>query len=251
MKARSSAAGVEHVAPPRIRMDPRFTAVRGRSMRIGAAPDPLTCPLCAGSGSDDHEVAHGRTFLRCRICRLVFVPPAQRPAPGEERAHYAHHQNDPDDPRYRRFLSRLAAPLMERLGPGAEGLDFGAGPGPALARMLEEAGYAMRIYDPFFAPDPAPLYRTYDFVTATEVLEHLHEPARTLDLLDRLVRPGGHLAVMTEPVPEERSFREWRYARDPTHIVFFSPPVFHWIADRYGWEMEAPDDRVVLFRKPT
>ena len=62
-----------------------------------------------------------------------------------------------NDAGYRRFLSKLADPLMARLAPGARGLDYGCGPGPALAAMLREAGHEVALYDPFFAPDPAPL----------------------------------------------------------------------------------------------
>ena len=42
-----------------------------------------------------------------------------------------------------RFLGRLAEPLVERLDPGASGLDFGCGPGPALAAMLTRRGYTV------------------------------------------------------------------------------------------------------------
>ena len=49
-------------------------------------------------------------------------------------------------------------------------------PVPALAAMLTEAGHRMALYDPFFAPDPAPL-AVYDFVTCTEAAEHFHHPA--------------------------------------------------------------------------
>jgi len=46
------------------------------------------------------------------------------------------------DPRYRRFLARLAEPLIAHLPKGARGLDFGCGPGPTLSLMLREAGFA-------------------------------------------------------------------------------------------------------------
>ena len=96
-----------------------------------------------------------------------------------------------DDPGYRRFLSKLADPLRGRLAPGAHGLDYGCGPGPALAAMLREAGHEMALYDPVYYPDTAPLQARYDFVTCTEVAEHFHAPAQEFDRMGALLRPGG------------------------------------------------------------
>ncbi|MGB2360319.1 MAG: methyltransferase, partial [Porticoccaceae bacterium] len=58
-----------------------------------------------------------------------------------EKAIYDQHQNSPDDLQYRRFLSRLTEPLLERLGPCSRGLDFGCGPGPTLSVMMAEQGH--------------------------------------------------------------------------------------------------------------
>lgn len=180
----------------------------------------------------------------------MAVPPTDRPTATEERARYESHENDPADPDYRAFLDRLAAPLMERLPPAAEGLDYGAGPGPALARMLEEAGHSMAIYDPFFAPDPAALNYTYDFVACTETAEHFHAPGEEFSRLDALLRPGGWLGLMTEVLDASQSFETWWYARDPTHVCFYAPPTLRWIADHFGWDMERPHRNVALFHKP-
>ncbi|HEX2188661.1 MAG TPA: class I SAM-dependent methyltransferase [Longimicrobiaceae bacterium] len=194
--------------------------------------------------------AHGRRYLECPVCGLVYLDPAHRPAPEAELAHYGTHRNDPADPGYRAFLDRLAAPLVERLPPGAEGLDYGSGPGPALAAMLRERGFAVEVWDPFFAPDPAPLGRAYDFVTCTETAEHFFSPAHELRRLDALLRPGGWLGVMTELYTGERAFGEWRYARDPTHVCFYRPETLRWIAERRGWALELPARDVAFFRKP-
>jgi SAM-dependent methyltransferase len=209
----------------------------------------MACPLCLCECPPPYAAAHGRDYFRCPRCDLVFMDPVQRPDADAERAHYATHRNDAGDPRYRRFLDRLAAPLAQRLAPGASGLDYGCGPGPTLSLMLEEKGFRMRVHDPFFAPDPAALAATYDFITATEVVEHFFEPRQEFGLLDRLLRPGGWLGVMTEIMHEDRDLAAWRYARDPTHVSFYAPATLRWIAGQYGWHMEAPHPNVVLFRK--
>jgi hypothetical protein len=214
--------------------------------------DPTTsrpCPLCRSDRVSHFAHVHGRHYHDCARCGLVHVDPAQRPTPEAERAHYGTHENDPDDPGYRAFLGRVADPLVARLEPGAEGLDYGAGPGPTLSRMLTAAGFPMAIYDPFFAPDTGALARTYDFITCTETAEHFFHPGDELERLDALLRPGGWLAIMTELVGEGRPFAEWRYARDPTHVCFYRSQTLEWIAARFGWALELPRPDVALFRK--
>jgi hypothetical protein len=105
-------------------------------------------------------------------------------------------------------------------------------------------------WDPFFAPDPEPLGRTYDFVTCTETAEHFFCPGDELRRLDGLLRPGGWLGLMTEWLPEDRPLGEWRYARDPTHACFYRPETMRWIAGRHGWRLESPRRGVALFAKP-
>lgn len=146
-------------------------------------------------------------------------------------------------------MSRLCDPLLERLPAGVEGLDYGSGPGPTLSFMLAERGFEIAIYDPFFAPDPEALRRSYDFITCTEVVEHFHAPGDELDRLNRLLRPGGWLGVMTELLREGCAFENWHYVRDPTHVCFYRPETMQWIARRYGWTLDVPHPNVALFRK--
>lgn len=211
-------------------------------------PPVLSCPLCRLPSSDAPVRAHGRKYRECRGCGLVFMHPDGRPTPVEERARYDTHENDPGDPRYRAFLSRLAAPLMERLSPGAVGLDYGSGPGPTLSVMLTEAGFPTENYDPFFAPDTEALERTYDFLTCSETAEHFFQPAREFQTFDRLLRPGGWLGVMTERPPRDVALADWHYARDPTHVCFYRRRTMEWIASEHGWAPEFPHRNVVLFR---
>ena len=193
----------------------------------------------------------GQDYWRCRFCEARFLDPGQRMTAAEERRHYLTHRNDPTDPGYRRFLSKLSDPLLERLAPRLGGLDFGCGPGPALAAMLREAGHMMAVYDPFFAPDLDVLTRRYDFITCSDVMEHLHHPADIFDQLDGLLRPGGWLAVMTTFQTEDSRFAQWRYRREPTHVVFYREATFRKIAGQRGWSCEIPVKDVALLHKST
>lgn len=209
-----------------------------------------TCPLCLSRAPLPLGRAHDRPCFECSQCRLAFVAPEHRPSPEVERARYETHENDLRDPGYRQFLDRVRLPLVERLPPGAEGLDYGAGPGPALSVMLDESGYPTAIYDPFFAPDAAPLQRTYDFITCTETIEHMFDPARELDQLDALLRPGGWLGIMTEVRDPDQPLDSWWYVRDPTHVCFYQSATLEWIARDRGWHLERPHRNVALYRKP-
>lgn len=210
---------------------------------------PLPCPLCESRRTMPYHRDARRDYRVCPRCTLVFVPPHQRLAPEQERSVYDQHRNAPDDMGYRRFLARLFDPLSARLAPTVEGLDFGSGPGPTLSVMFEEAGHPMRIYDPFYAPDEAALERSYDFITATEVAEHLFEPGRELARLADLLRPGGWLGLMTKRVTTLEAFAEWHYILDPTHVCFFSEASFAWLGETLGMTVEFPAADVVLMRK--
>ena len=208
---------------------------------------PDRCPLCQERATAAFAVVDGRRYHRCRHCDLTFLDPSQRPSAAAERAEYDLHQNEPHDPRYRGHLAKLTEPLLLGVPTGAEGLDFGSGPGPTIAVMLGEQGYRVCNYDPFFAPDRAVLDRCYDFVTCTETAEHFHEPAREFELFERLLRPGGRLGIMTVMLTEGTDFQSWWYRREISHVSFYSPKTFDWLGRRHGWSTTILQPDVVIF----
>jgi hypothetical protein len=209
----------------------------------------ITCPLCSSTKTHFFSLAYRRTYLECDDCGLVFLRPEDLLSSDAERLHYSTHENDPHDLRYRQFLDRLAIPLLERLTPGTQGLDFGSGPGPTLSLMLQERGFPTQIYDPFFAPDKSLLEFQYDFITATEVVEHFHHPGIEFRRLDSLLKTNGHLGIMTEIWRDDRPFEKWHYPRDPTHVSFYRPRTMDWIAKSFLYDLEIPARNVVLLRK--
>jgi hypothetical protein len=208
-----------------------------------------SCLLCSHSNARHYHRDKARSYLQCIRCGLVFVPPRERLNNSEEKARYDLHRNDPYDPGYRSFLSRLAEPLLARVSIGSEGLDFGCGPGPALPVMMLEQGRPMTVYDPFYAPDDSVWLRTYDFITATEVLEHLYRPREELNRLFRVLRPGGWLGIMTKLLPDHAAFLNWSYMQDSTHVCFFNIATFEYIAGHWNASLELSGSDVVLFQK--
>lgn len=213
-------------------------------------PELLRCPLCENTGySEFFHNDRKRDFFRCSFCNLTYVPPSQLLSSEAEKAEYDKHRNSPADSGYREFLSRLFVPLQERLDPGSHGLDFGSGPGPTLSVMFEEAGHQMSLFDPFYAPDAHTLQKQYDFITASEVVEHLHNPAAQLALLWSILKPGGWLGIMTKLALDKSAFSGWHYKNDPTHVCFFSMETMEWLAGKWQTEVQIFGKDVLLFQK--
>ncbi len=213
----------------------------------------MTCPLCGAANSTaffrSETRKPRRAYVHCATCDLVFVPPVHHLCAAKEKDRYDLHQNDGADAGYRRHLARIVNPLAAVLPSQAAGLDFGCGPGPVLQAMLGELGFTVRVYDPFYAPEMGWLEESYDFITATEVVEHLRAPGVELDRLWRMLRSGGILALMTQLWSPTRPFADWHYKNDPTHIAFFSNATMTHLADRWKAQLDTIDVDVFFFRK--
>ncbi|GGW96308.1 class I SAM-dependent methyltransferase [Alteromonas halophila] len=181
----------------------------------------------------------------------MFVPPAYLPTESQELDEYNLHQNSEHDAGYCQFLNKIADPLLQHITPGQYGLDFGCGPAPVLATILEKAGMHMRVYDPLFYPDSEVLTGQYDFITCTEAIEHFHHPADELAVLNKLLAPGGWLAIMTKRVISRTRFASWHYKNDLTHVCFFSEASFEYIGRKFGFSVSFPGTDTVLMQKNT
>ncbi|WP_251358152.1 class I SAM-dependent methyltransferase [Kangiella sp. TOML190] len=189
----------------------------------------MTCPLCHEQSIHFYHQDNQRNYWQCGRCELVFVKPQEWLSFEQEKAIYDLHQNDADDLGYRRFLNKLVEPLAQRLAPDAEGLDFGCGPGPTLSTMFAELGFIVEDYDPLYFDKPELLQQQYDFICATEVIEHLHDPHNQLNLLLKMLKPKGKLGIMTKRVIDQQAFARWHYKNDMTHIAFYSKTTFEYI----------------------
>ncbi len=206
------------------------------------------CPLCH-SHHWDAFYQDRRDYYQCLKCDLVFVGKHQQLTLENEKAIYDQHNNSPDDPQYRQFLSRLMDPVLKAIKAQSCGLDFGSGPGPTLAIMFAEQGHKMKNYDIFYADNKEVFDSQYDFICATEVVEHLAQPKEELARLWTCLKDNGILALMTKRVISKKAFAQWHYKNDQTHICFFSIKTFQWLADNWQAEVSFPEKDVVLFKK--
>ncbi len=207
------------------------------------------CPLCSSTDTSAYFSNKDASYYSCSQCDLVFTPKSYHLSDTDEKSRYDSHQNNPEDQGYRAFLSQVFDPVLGCIKPGAKGLDFGCGPGPTLSVMFEELGYSVDLFDKFYANDQSIFNNKYDFITATEVAEHLDNPGDELTRLFNMLRAGGVLAVMTKVLNEQVDFKAWYYKDDPTHICFFSRNTMNHLAKLWGARIDFYGNDVVLFYK--
>ncbi len=215
----------------------------------------MNCLLCGSQAeiffSKTNKQNEQLDYWLCQgDCKLAFLDPSKHLSNAEERARYDEHDNIAEAG-YVLFLERLTSNLVSYLESSEKenliGLDFGCGPNPVLSTIIQKAGYSMNNYDPYYFPDKSVLKIQYDFITSTEVLEHVYRPAEVIGQLQSLLKPGGILAIMTETMLSPECFADWWYHRDVTHVCFYSEETLHWIADNQGWDITIPQKNVVLF----
>lgn len=210
------------------------------------------CPLCLEQApffyqkTDPHLAL--RQYFRCPNCQLIFLSPDQRLDRDQEKSIYAHHENNPNDAGYLKFLSQLTTPLEKFLNENDQGLDYGCGPGPALDRLLKQK---ISCYDPFFNNQISVLQNQYDFITCTEVIEHVFAPRETFMRFNTLLKNPGTLGLMTSFFLGDTAndFDKWWYHKDPTHVCFFSTKTFHWIAKWLHWSPHFIKNSVAIFTR--
>lgn len=209
----------------------------------------MECPLCRNNTTIPFYKDKNRTYFQCTTCDLVFVLRDDLPNSEAEKLRYDKHENNPNDRGYTTFLQRLIEPLKAQLKPNDRGLDFGCGSTPVLAQILINEGFRMEIYDPFYQPQQEPLDQQYNFITATEVVEHLHNAHKEFNQLYKLLKSKGVLAIMTQLRTPDTNFENWYYKNDFTHVCFYSLKTINWIGNHYRYKIEIFPPNIIIFTK--
>ncbi|PKA83768.1 methyltransferase family protein [Ulvibacter sp. MAR_2010_11] len=188
-------------------------------------------------------------YYLCNSCGSVYKDPAGFLDREAEKERYLLHENDVNDHDYQYFVNPIVEEVVKHFPEKSTGLDFGAGTGPVIAKLLSEKGYTISLYDPFFHPNTSVLHKTYDFIVCCEVIEHFHNPEKEFELLHKMLEPEGKLFCMTELLPKEKSFATWYYKDDPTHVLFYSEENLKWIQEHFGFKKVEIEGRLVVFSK--
>ena len=209
----------------------------------------MICIVCKNQRAKIYKNIEQKRYWKCSFCEAIFLDKKFYLSSNKEYKHYLTHNNDVNDPRYKKFLSNLMLPLIDRIKLKSIGLDYGCGPGPALSLMLREKGYQMFNYDPFFHPKKSNLLKKYDFISCSETVEHFHNPFYEFTRFNELLNDGGIIGIMTNFHSKENIFENWYYIKDPTHVVFYSKNTFLIIAKMFKWDCEFLNNNLVFFKK--
>jgi 2-polyprenyl-3-methyl-5-hydroxy-6-metoxy-1,4-benzoquinol methylase len=211
----------------------------------------ILCPSCRGPAFP-RWVQKNRKVLECSaaLCGLRFLHP--QPTAEELAELYRSAYYEPGAPNQdntyvntpEQVATELTKTILGHCGPlaGRRILDFGAGIG-VLAEQLRSLGAAVVCVEPdpearreaanrgltsyasleaLRAGEAAP---QFDLITAIEVVEHLEDPVRYLELLREFIAPGGALFLTT---PNFQSLQarlrgcRWQQYQNPTHLFYFT-----------------------------
>ncbi|MDZ7805631.1 MAG: class I SAM-dependent methyltransferase [Gracilimonas sp.] len=204
----------------------------------------MNCTLCSAELKPFYFYEkEDRNYLRCPDCKAVLMDKKDYPTPDEEIVRYESHNNDVEDPRYQKFVSPLVQKILSQFNKDHSGLDFGAGTGPVITKMLTDKGYNIITYDPFFDDNKSIFKQKFDYIVSCEVIEHFHEPHKEFGRLKNMLNPGGALFLKTDVYTEDRDFHAWYYKSDETHVFFYHPDTFKWIQREFSFSDLSIDGR--------
>jgi len=205
-----------------------------------------SCPLCLGSGSVFYQFKD-RLYYQCSNCHGIFVDEGLRPDSAAEKLRYEQHNNDVDDKNYQQFVSPITTAIFNNHNNVDNGLDFGAGTGPVISKVLEDNNYSIAQYDPLFHNKPELLNDRYDYIACCEVIEHFHNPKKEFSVLKKLLKKGSRLYCMTDVYDESIDFHNWYYKNDPTHVFIYQKHTIHWIQKEFEFLNVSIADRLITF----
>ncbi|MFN2341647.1 MAG: methyltransferase domain-containing protein, partial [Halanaerobium sp.] len=155
----------------------------------------MNCKICGSSNLESLDIQN--KYYHCQECEVIFIDPAEIVAPTEEKERYEGHDNNHQNEGYVKMFENFIDDLIQpniNLKEINDVLEFGCGPGPVLADLLESEGLKVDRYDPYFFPDKVFLDKKYDLITSTEVFEHFSDPVKEMELLTSHLREDSYLA---------------------------------------------------------
>jgi len=210
-------------------------------------PDSLhPCPLCNSASTVFYQYKK-RLYHKCSNCFGIFVDKSLILDRKAEKLRYEEHNNDVNNANYQQFVSPITNAIINKHNTDDQGLDFGAGTGPVIAKVLGDNNFNIALYDPFFHNQPEILEDKYDYIACCEVIEHFHDPHKEFGLLKWLLKKGAILYCMTDLYNEDIDFHKWYYKNDPTHVFMYQANTIHWLQQKYEFSDVKIDGRLITF----
>jgi SAM-dependent methyltransferase len=248
-------------------------SARPEQAAAAAVSTGITCIVCGGTGLQAHfhttagppprpdsaeryRITHSerrlvQAILRCRDCGMVMLPLSYAPPVSYEEA---------TDPYYlEQAPQRIANAhrLLDLVPRGGRLLEIGCAAGFLLVAARERGfaarGVEMSAWAAAHARDAYGLDVTtgyleridlpaghFDVVVMADVIEHLHDPRRTLQHIHRVLRPGGRLLLLTPDVGSlmaRLAGRRWWGLLDD-HYFYFSRATLRRLLESEGYAVE-------------
>jgi SAM-dependent methyltransferase len=201
------------------------------------------CPLC----NNPSEAFFQEKFYICLTCSGIFRPKHLLLDYASEKKRYETHNNDVNDIRYQTFVSPITKAILKEFSTEQVGLDFGAGTGPVISKILADNGYNIKQYDPFFHNFPELLKNNYDYIACCEVIEHFYDPLKEFKLLKNLLKNNGALFCMTAIYDNSMDFAKWFYKDDPTHVFIYQKETLLWIQTNVCFSKVIIENKLIKF----
>ena len=209
------------------------------------------CPLCKDSGVEYLGNFLGRDYYRCNGCNLAFVSPSSFLSPAEEVFRYDKHNNTADSPGYVKYLEEVAGYLSKIPVRNPSILDFGCYKTQVLVSILTDRGYDCKGYDPCYKVGLSNLTGRYDVLILCEVLEHLYDINKEIDLMANLLNlKTGYILIRTELYSKDKDVSKWWYTNDETHVFLPSEHTIALIGKRLNREIIYSDGRRYIILGP-
>jgi len=206
----------------------------------------MNCPLCNEISSHFCDT-NKKSYFKCPKCKGIFIGNDFLPDYNFEKSRYSEHNNDINDTRYQNFVSPIVNAILKDYNKNNIGLDFGAGTGPVISKMLNDNDYKIFQYDPFFYNNKDLLQNKYDYIACCEVIEHFHKPEKEFTLLKNIMNKNAKLYCMTKLYSKDIDFNLWYYKNDPTHVFFYQIETLKFIACKYNFSDLYINNSLIIF----
>ncbi|MFO8062297.1 MAG: class I SAM-dependent methyltransferase [bacterium] len=203
----------------------------------------MKCPLCGSEGKKFYK----DLYMTCSKCGGIYMHESFYCSPDKERARYEEHNNDVYDNGYREFVSPITEYILKHYTVSDRGLDYGAGTGPVISKILKDSGFNIKIYDPFFADNEQLLNSQYNYIVCCEVIEHFNKPAGEFQKLKNMLMPEGKLICMTNLYDDDLDFARWNYKDDQTHVFIYRRETIEYIARHFYFKAYSIKNRLIIF----
>jgi len=220
------------------------------------------CPLCQ-SFQLVHHVWPGKKsqlykmpneLFHCLNCDLHFKNSAHFLSSIDELKRYDTHVSGNDG--HLQFLNQMldASQLQlpaEFLKRDLQILDFGCGKNPHLAHEITKRGFMdVEFWDPFYFPEKKwSVEKKFDLIFVCEVAEHFNHPLTAWLEINQLLKKQARVVVKSMLITDGLDLQFWWYKNDPTHVVFYSPKNFEYLAQMFEWDVEYCDQKSLTILK--